>query len=453
MAAPIVVIGGIYLVNSSGTPTAGGAATAAATTPFAIRRNWRPMPTEPIVIPGAQTMYPDIHYEPVADPPIPISVIGSSHENAVARLQELQRVLARANSSVTLLEIQPTSSSTSMYAEISSGFVRLIQEEESGFEGWEGFIELHAEIVYLRSAFFARIGSSGIALVGIGTVTNTGTGANANVRAFGASLDGDLANEGQPTLTRFQPTNTISATIFYIASIYSRTYSTTSSGAKTTSSTTGASSALNIPTMTDAWTRMGIKARVLFRFTNNTSNVRVRVEMRGSSSGTLLYAGAWITPTAGSATLYDMGQIPLSIFRASTVDYDGTLQLYIGYKSSDGASATATLGYNEFLLYYDFCRIDSPTAITTSLTLDVHGMLRDTSRAGLPLDAPVAFCYDSAPGTIIDHATIRGRPPRAIEGGSVYFAWCAANNVHDTTRTGNLMLNYSPLWRTLRGND
>src|SRR6185436_7482256 len=103
----IVSIGGIHLVNSSGTPTAGGAATAAATTPFGIRQGWHPTPAEPIMAQGSQLDYPDAYYEPVQET-IPIYVVGSTHENAVTRLQELQRVLPRANNRTTLLEIQPT---------------------------------------------------------------------------------------------------------------------------------------------------------------------------------------------------------------------------------------------------------------------------------------------------------------------------------------------------------
>lgn len=450
----IVSIGGIHLVNSTGTPVAGGVATAAATTPFAIRRGWRPMPAEPIVVQGSDLLYPDIHYGSVQET-IPIAVVGSTHENAVARLQELKRVLLRANNYPANLVIQPTGSSTPMYAEIAGGIVREIAEDGSGFEGWEGFVEIHAEIACTRSAFFGNPGGTPISIIstGFATLTNTGTGANPNITAYSSSLDGDLVNEGQPTWLAFNPTAAGSFTIFYFAAIDSRTYSTTGSGAKTTSSTTGTASALNAPSFAAALQKRGLKARVLFRFTNNTANVQVRVEVRANTSGTVLYAGSWITPTAAAATLYDMGRIPIELFRVAPHEFLGQIQLYIGYRSTDGSSATATLGYNEFLLYYDFCRVDTPTAVTTASYLDAYGFLNDSTpgaRPVLPLETPTALVQN---GNILDIASIRGRLPRAIEGGSLYLAWMAANNVHDTTKTATLTMYHAPLWRTLRGSD
>lgn len=454
MTAPIVVIGGIHLVNSSGTPTAGGVATAAATTPFAIRHPWHPMPAEPIVIPGAQLEYPDVHYEPVADPPIPISVIGSDHENAVARLQELKRALMPRDGIRASFSIQPTSSSTAMQAEILSAIVRPVPEEDSNFEDWEGFAELHAEIVYTRTAFFGK--ATAVTLINGLSVTNTGTGTPDNIEAYGTGLDGDLSHQGQPTRIILTPASSTAFTIFYLASVYRRTYSTTGSGAKTTSSTTGASSALNAPDISPALTQDGIKARALFRFTNNTSNVQVRVEVRASTAGTLIYAGKWVTPTSGSATLYDMGRIPLNVFREASDNASLTLQLYIGYRSTDGASATATLGYNEFLLYYDFCRVDSSTAINASGGSSGFALVIRSyylGAAALPLDAPSPYVLDIANTAIADLATMRGRAPRAIEGGSIYVAWMAAGNVHDTAKTGTIYVQHAPLWRTLRGSD
>lgn len=458
--APLVSIGGIHLVNSTGTPVAGGVATAAATTPFAVKRGWRPMPAELVAVYSGQLSYPDVSYGPVQET-MPIVVIGSDHENAVARLQQLQRAILPANGLPALLEIQPTASSTLMQAEITNAAVRPVTEDESGFECWEGFSELHAEIVYTRSAFFGRpVVQDASILIGGNTFTNTGTGANPNIGAYPAGLDGDLANEGQPTWLRLSPGTSGAHTIFYVASVYSRAYSTTGAGAKTTVSTTGASSALNAPTFTAAQAKLGLKARVLFRFTNNTSNVRVRVEMRANAAGTLLYAGKWITPTAGVATLYDMGRIPLDFYRVAPGLTTGSAQLYIGYKSSDGASATATLGYSEFLLYWDFCQLDSPTPVNSGsggsgYRLELYSYLSDVSggRPMLPLDAPAAAVFDNTLNGPIDNITIRGRPPRAIEGGSLYLAMMTAGNVHSTTATATVYLYQAPLWRVLRGSD
>lgn len=461
--APTVIFGGIHLVNSTGTPIAGGAATAAATTPFAIDKGWRPMPAPPIVVQGSQTDYPDMHYEPIEDTPIPVAIIGSSHENAVARRQELIRAITPANSRVTILEIQEGSSSTAMQAEIISAYVRDVTEPDSGFEGWEGFATLYVEIVYTRSAFFARSDTQdSTTIVSGATMTNTGTGVNPNIQAYASSLDGDLANEGQPTRLVVTPAASGANTIYYVASIYDRTYSTTGSGAKNTSSTTGASSALNAPSIAAALTRQGIKLRVMFRFTNNTSNVQVRYEMKANTGGTVLAAGKWITPTSGSATLYDMGRIPIDLYRTVHGLTTSTVQLYIGYRSTDGASATATLGYNELLFYYDFCRIDSPTPVnsasgSTGYRLELYNFMYNDVANGnrplLPLDAPLATVFDVFASHPVDTAVVRGRAPRAIEGGSLYLAWTLASNVHDTTKTATVNMYHAPLWRSLRGSD
>ena len=70
-----------------------------------------------------------------------------------------------------------------------------------------------------------------------------------------------------------------------------------------------------------------------------------------------------------------------------------------------------------------------------------------------PRDTPSAIVYNNTSSDLIDTASIRGRPPRAIEGGSVYIAWMLAGNIHDTTKTGILTVDQAPLWRSLRGSD
>jgi len=433
----------------SGTPW-----TTQAGTPFAIGDNddhYTPQAPPAALVFGGGAPFRNgqsLHYRtfPNVTEQITIQCYGSTYDNAVALKQKLYQIL---NPTVTghpcRLVVQPNGSTNAAATEILSADV----QEDPRFIGTEraSFIA-RCRVTWVRRPFFA-VGPSDSDETVIANVSfnNTGTGSPDNIDAF-TSFSGELQNEGQPTIVTVIP-GAGPFTIFYIATIQSRTYSTTGAAALSTSSTSGTQTALNAPSITNAMTALGVKARSLMRFTNNTSNVQIRVEVRANTSGTLLYAGKWVTPTSGSATLYDMGEIPLDVFRAGFPG-TSTLQLYIGYRSTNGSSATTTLGYNEFLLYYDFCRVDANVSSSGSNThLQLYSYPRN-SRLYLPYAAPMAMVTNSS-SAIFDDATVRGSFPRAINGASLYVAWMQAGNVHATTDGASVSVRQAPLYLTLRG--
>ena len=436
--------------SGSGTPW-----TSQSTTPYTIGNSDEPytpqVPQASLVFGGGPPFRSgqSLHYRnfPNVTETITIQCYGSTYDNAVALKQKLYQIL---HSTVTghpcRLIVQPNGSTNIGATEIYSADIqedpRFINSERASFVA-------RLKVTWVRAPFFA-VGPSDSDETIISNVSfnNTGTGSPDNVDAF-TSFSGELQNEGQPTIVTVVPSGAGPFTIFYLSTIQSRTYSTTGAAALSTSSTTGTQTALNAPTITNAMTALGVKARCLMRFTNNTSNVQIRVEVRANTSGTLLYAGKWITPTSGSATLYDMGEIPLDVFRKGFPG-TSTLQLYIGYRSTNGSSATTTLGYNEFLLYYDFCRVDtniSSSGSNTHLRLYSYPV---TTRLFLPYAAPIAVATNSS-SAIFDDATVRGTFPRAINGASFYVAWMQANNVHATTDGASVSVRQAPLYLTLRG--
>lgn len=385
---------------------------------------------------------------------VTIQGYASSYDNAVALRRLLYQVLnTRVRGVPTLLAVQPNGSTNTAYAEIYSADI----QESERFLNDEARLPtklIRLLVTWVRSPWFGRGPSDGDggAIVNGATVNNTGTGTPDNLETF-STVTGELNYEGQPAHIQIAPGQVGPYTIFYVAVVHRRTYDTTGAGALSTSSTTGTQTALGSLTVADPMSIEGLKIRVLFRFTNNTSNVQVRVEMRANTSGTTLYTGPWITPTSGSATLYDMGEVPIDAIKQAWGGAAANGQFYIGYRSTNGASATTTLGYTEVLSYYTFARVDASgvTSSGANAKLRLIGYHIDgTNRAFLPLNTPTAVITSSST-TVYDVCTLRGSYPLAIEGGKLYVAWMKAGNVHATTDTATVSVNYAPLWLTLRG--
>src|SRR5262249_27246940 len=131
------------------------------------------------------------------------------------------------------LIVTPQGATNIMYAEIYSATV---QEDVTWLNPTGGFGEFHATITWTRSPFFGMVSAGETLLNGV-TFTNTGTGVNNNTQAF-ATGSGDLIYEGQP-LNIFTNVYSQTAARFYLGSVKSRTYDTTSAGAYSTTSTTG----------------------------------------------------------------------------------------------------------------------------------------------------------------------------------------------------------------------
>ena len=439
--------------SGSGTPW-----TSQATTPYSIAMNdvighWEPQSAQAQLImsgglhfiaPGSPRplykAYPNI------TEPIPIQIYASTYDNAVFLKQQLWKLLNNYfGGPPCVLALQPNGSTNTGYTEIYSADIqengRFINEEA-------GLGILRCTVTVVRRPFWGVI-SNGETSLQSQTFTNTGATSGDTV-AYGASPSGDLVIEGQPTTIGFIPAQ--NTAVVFLASVIANTYSTTGAAALSTSSTTGTATALNAPTLNSTtYNSDRIKLRSLMRFSNNTSNVQIRVEVKNTASGTVFYAGPWLTPTnTGGTTLMDMGHIPIDAIRRTNTQ--GTLQLYIGYRSTNGASATTTLTHNELLEYYEFCRVDtSLVAAGNPTTLNVRSFFADTSRPVLPL--PTATAYSATNSTLYDVAVLRGTPPMLHSGAKLYCAWMRPSYVHTTTDTASVTVSHAPLWTSFRGGD
>jgi hypothetical protein len=173
--------------------------------------------------------------------------------------------------------------------------------------------------------------------------------------------------------------------VLYLATVYSRTADTTSSTASAvTSTTTGTnytvSGSIDLSALR---TRAGLKLRVMARLTTLTSpsKAQVKVTVAAASGGTL-----WVSPGRRldrtpprswwiwAASAWTALRYALS--NTSNVTIQATL------RSTDGTSVTATLGYVEALLYYDFCKVESGTALGRKPALSAAGAQNLSGKAG-----------------------------------------------------------------------
>jgi hypothetical protein len=346
----------IYLVNSTGTPVAGGSPYAPATTPFGIDSDWTPISA------------PDDDAASIEET-IPLIYLGSAGTDAATAVQRLHEQFTARFSAPCVLYAQP-SGGTAGYFELSSG-----KAQPAAFGGTkrgpgEGAANILIDLAVRRSAYAAAAALTN-AINGT-SFTNTHTG---NVVTLG-TLMGDMRYVGLPMNIRVDKPAAQSPVVLYLATVYSRTADTTSSTASgVISTTTGTnftiSSSIDLSALR---TRAGLKLRVMARLTTLTSPSKAQVKVTVSAaSGGQLWVSPWATLGSNTtAQIVDLGGIDLSVLRyalsnTSNVTIQATL------RSTDGTSVTATLGYVEALLYYDFCKVESGTALGASQRFQLLG--------------------------------------------------------------------------------
>lgn len=447
---PLVSIGGIHLVNSSGTPSAGGVATAAATTPFSIRHGYTIGSAEPQPLWSGGPPFRHGNsligqsYANIEER-IPIAVLGSTHENAVARLQELKRALATTlYSTPPILVVQPTASSTAMYSEVCSARVQETTQEE--FEAWEGSADLEAEIVWTRAPFFGLLGA-GETLLSATTFNNTGTGGTDNIAPLTTGA-GDMIYEGGPLNIKFLPTTAASdPETIYLASIASRVYQAFA-GTTTSNSTSfisiGAPGAM---VGTALLTGAGLKARLLARFSAMSANAEILVTIGNQRT-------RGVIPGISSATLVDFGPLPIPSLYLASVTTTDPIDPVMYVRSTDGNAVNVTCAYVELLLYYDFCKIRTVTggiSVADTFYLYLDSFVTKTSYPALPRPRTRAWVYFSTGDVMQYPCELRGTAPRYFSGASLYAAWLNASESHTTTWAATITATHAPLYKTLRG--
>lgn len=462
MAAAILTVGGIHLINSNNTPTAGGVATAASTTPFSLRTGWNPTAPEnktiysggaPFSL-GARPIY--IGYNNVVER-IPLHVTGSTHENAVARLQELKIAAQTALFSMpALLSYQPTASSSAVYAEIYDAHVQELEDE--GLDPIEGGVDFDFDLILTRAALVSA-GSLTTLQSGI-TVTNAGTGANNNTRTLG-TVTGDLLYEGSPLNVKIVPAASSAGQFYYLATVYQRIYNAGISGTTTTSDSAGGAIAFNdstAGTLDPARTRNGLRLRVMLRATTISAKAQVRVSLISASKSRTLWRGPWVAAGSTGATQIDAtpSGVPLDLIRRGTLE-TGDVNIAVTVRSNDGTSVSLNAHSVEYLLYYTFCRIDATGNLSGGASLDFIQVEQAHNLGGqwVPHPVGVAFSGDDNGGTDIldDICDVRGTLPRAYSGASLYFSWLGSSYQFDATDTATVTTTHLPLFKSLRGSN
>lgn len=451
-----VSIGGIHLVNSNGSPTAGGAATAANTTPFAIRQGWSLQPPTPLpiwgggppFIAGRRLAYSS--YDNVTER-IPIAVLGSSHENAVTRLQELKQALATVSATTpAVFSVQPTGSSTAMTTDVYSAFVREQVEEESGFEAWEGKEELYAEILLTHAPFWANL-SSGETVINAVSINNAFSGSPDNIIAYSAG-SGDLIYEGQPlnmTLTNATG-STLTNLDFYLGSIDS-IISDATTQTVTTSSTTGASpgSGDTITVGSTLDPKQALKMRLIALTSSVSANSEMRLKVYFSSNAAApFYIGPWRAPQS-SSSLYDAGTVPAALFHDTNIT---TLYVLLEVRSPLGGSVTITLSNFYIACYYTLCKISGLDSIPNSTgVIHLRQFTATSGRPCLPLRRAEVYVLNSGSQTY--YGRVDGTPPVYISGASLWHMAVHKTDLTNASATHTVTATQSALWKTLRGSD
>lgn len=452
-----ISIGGIHLVNSGGAPSAGGVATAAATTPFAIRRNaWtlqapEPQPVwggGPPFVSGRRRAYSS--YENVVER-IPIDVVGSDHENAVARLQELKRALETISATTpAVFSVQPSGSSTAMTTDVYSAFVREVTEDVSGFEAWEGWTTISAEILLTRAPFWASL-SSGETVISAVSINNAFSGSPDNIIAYSTG-SGDLIYEGQPlnmTLTNATG-STLTNLDFYLGSIDS-IISDSTTQTVTTSSTTGANAAAG-DTITVGATldpKQALKMRLIALTSSVSANSEMRLKVYFSSSAAApFYVGPWRAPVS-SSSLYDAGTVPAALFLDTNIT---TLYVLLEVRSPLGGSVTITLSNFYIVCYYTLCKISGLDSIPNSTgVIHLRNFVATSGRPCLPLRRAQVYVLNSGNQTYLGR--VDGTPPVYISGASLWHMAVHKTDLTNASATHTVTATQSALWKTLRGSD
>lgn len=461
MASDYRIISGgtiLYLVNSGGVPTPGGAATAAATTPWAIRlEEWTPQAAPPSPIWSGGPPFADGRalisqsYDAVTET-IPLILVGSTHDTLVARLQQLRRLATAALfATPALLLCQPSGATSPVYFEILSANVQERRALNS-LSVAEGYPTVWVDLTIVRRPFGGRL-TSGETLLSAVTFGNTGTGSPDNVEAYSTGA-GDLIYEGQPLNLSIGLDATTRDSI-YLASVLSRTYSTTNAGTYTTSFTDGGvvvGTFISGMSAAAFLTNPALRLRALVRASAASSNVQLRYKVRFGTGSAYFWAGSWVTPDpAGVATVMDLGGADIaSLIRRSRGATAPVLDVVLFHRSTDGAATSVTVTYTEALLYYDFCKVVLDDTPSNTDTLLVDSFAEQSGAACLPHLTPRAYRLNSS-GVQQNHYVIRGTAPRYWSGASLYVASIKAAG-HTTADTLTVTATHAPLYRTFRGN-
>ncbi len=433
----------------------------------ATGERWTPLAPEPKVTWGGGTpalpLY--IDYDNVTET-IPVQMTGSSFDNAVALKQQLQEILSTASILTPItFAVKPNGSTNTGYYEIYSARLqenaRFITDEAA--VAGAGNAVIRATITWTRSPFAADLSTGETTLNGA-SFTARGTSSPDDVEAFASSPSGDLIYTGQPINATITPT-TSSQTIFtlFLGAIYSRAYTTT--GTATKSKSFGGANPTVTPSavwdVSAALTQRGLKARVIGSFTDVTANCEVQVRLKPggdtSVSEPYLYTLKGYSDVASGTTLIDLGDFPLDlVYRRPYQDTTWDFATFWTIDAVASGTATATMNSLEFILYWDWARIDCPSGLAARTANSEYILIdqyqEQTGAVLVPAGDGQAYVMTSA-NKIRGVCTIRGTLPRLRTGGSLYCNWERSGYIYTTTDTATMTARHSAMWQTFRGSD
>lgn len=440
-----------HLNNSSGAPTVGGAATAAATSPFMlIDDSWTVQSAPPDVLwsggpPFHDGSIPVVRTTPNVTESFTLICAGSSHDNSASLVRTLSQLLNTALfTAPCVLGYQPSGATSMMYTEIYSAVVQ--PTTNYLVNPVRGSSTITLQVTITCAPLF---GASSLAtLINAATFNNTGTGGSNNTQSLGA-LTGDLIYEGQPLNIKLAPSAANGS--YVLATVLSRTYAASVAGGGTTSSTTfvAYTSGVNlaIPTVRD---NRGVRVRIHARVKTLTNPTKAKMRCTLTGGGYIL-ATMPFTPTLGSDTtgqFVDFGGVSLEAIRNTVVSGGSAIQATFEIASTDGTSVTVQLDYSEMLLYYDYMAVEAPA---TSLAFWLAGAQNINGGVWLPMAQGVAVTVDSS--NVQQVACVaRGTYPRAFSGASLYMAmYATTTKAHVVAHTATITVNHAPLYRVMRG--
>lgn len=453
-----LISGGVNYYLSGSTKTAytgsGSPWTAENTTPYALSLN----DGSPIWVPQAaagQMVFgggPPLRngrslitrsYDNVTES-VGLQIYANSANNAAAMLRQLRRILNTALYTVPCILAVQTGTNTAYYEIYGAD----VQESTSYLTlGNTTVNQLRVTITWIRSFAGGRLSTGETLLNGL-TFTNTGTGANNNTQAYSTG-GGDLINEGSPLNIKWKVSGSNNRQV-WLASVIERLYSTSNAGAYSETSTTGVVKfATGVSFTNQPYANTPLKGHVMLRFSAFSSLTQVRVIVYPSdASSTPLYTSPWVTPLVADATLLDMGEFDLSVFRAN---YDNSVRVAVYQRSTSGASATMTFTYMEVLACYTFGMVEAINVkFLNSNEMRVMSFIERTGAPCLPIAAPMVGV--STAGTVLESVhQLHGEAPRYYPGASLYVAWIDDSFIHSTSSTAVVTGTHGALYSTLRG--
>lgn len=377
-----------------------------------------------------------------------LQIYANNKDNAIFLLQLLRRILNTALFSVPCTFGVKSGTNTG-YAEIYSADIdesHLYLVEPDGI--WR------TTITWNRSPFFGAL-ATGETVFTSRTFTNTNGGGSPNFQAFPIGPSGDLIYLGQPLNIKIEGTGSGDPYRVYMASAYSQEVFSVNA-TYTTNSTSGVAVNNTNYNVAALLTHAALRPRVLLRAGSPTANLEVRivVSLDGTTgTGQTIYTSPWIDPPNVS-TLIDFGTWPMAMLRRIPGVTTSIVTVTTWYRSTNGSNASALFDYAEFLLYYDFCRIDAQVLTALgSQYLQVAAFPESANTACLPYLNPLTYVIMASSLNVYSTADVRGRLPRLYDGASLYLAWMDNTFLHTKTWNASITARHAPLWHTARGAD